>query len=57
MSEATQSVIDNITEENLSKPVPISDSDTDFKDLKLMDIYKDNEYKKQYFAIKHSIQL
>jgi hypothetical protein len=52
-SEATQSVIDNITEENLSKTCTnFRQRYGTFKDLKLMEIYKDNESKTTIFRYK-----
>jgi hypothetical protein len=52
-SEATRSVIDNITEEKLSKTcAKFRQRYGDFKDLKLMDIYKDNDSKTTIFRFK-----
>jgi hypothetical protein len=52
-SEATRSVIDNITEEKLSKTcAKFRQRYGDFKDLKLMEIYKDNESKTTIFRFK-----
>ncbi|WP_016989073.1 hypothetical protein [Flavobacterium sp. ACAM 123] len=52
-SEATQSVIDNITEENLSKTCTnFRQRYGAFKDLKLMEIYIDNESKITIFRYK-----
>lgn len=52
-NEATQSVIDNMTEENLSKTcAKFRQRYGDFKDLKLMAIYMDNESKTTIFRYK-----
>ena len=52
-SEATQSVIENITEENLSKTCTnFRQRYGTFKDLKLMEIYKDNESTTTIFRYK-----
>jgi hypothetical protein len=52
-SEATRSVIDNITEEKLSKTcAKFRQRYGDFKDLKLMEIYEDNESKTTIFRFK-----
>ncbi|MEZ7506520.1 hypothetical protein [Flavobacterium sp. Arc2] len=52
-SEATRSVIDNITEEKLSKTcAKFRQRYGDFKDLKLMQIYKDNETRTTIFRYK-----
>jgi hypothetical protein len=49
-SEATQSVIENITEENLSKTC--TNSDTVLLNLKLIEVYNYNEAKITIFRFK-----
>jgi len=52
-SEATKSVIDNITEEKLSKTcAKFRQRYGDFKDLKLMEMYTDNETRTTIFRYK-----